>query len=340
MSGVDSRTRLAGIDAKVAAARRTRLLSSVTAVVAAVVVATVAIPAINRDQGSRPPTSKPTPSTPDPDRWLRSVPVRMDDTSLPTLKDNGVVFYTDAAGMDLLAERVGEWGATSLNFSVTPATLNLTYTAGCWMRKVGPDDGTRVATFVNGHRVPSWTNSCLPDRHGPLSGLDMLGEGSPAENSQRWAALGVRVGQPTEITMRLRGSPTGIAHSQLIAGVFTAPPVLRIHGNWWRTKWIHEGHEFSKIGVFSQFFTGSHWMLSDSPPPSPDPYFAWLITGRMHANGSVRLLPGDHGRMQGSNPGRGVSGLVGYGATPVQGVFRGTPWSSGELWLILYHQTR
>ena len=322
--------RLAGIDAKVARARRTRAVVGVGGVAAVVVIAAVVRTHVARDADPTPPVTTDSRHT---------VPIDLTPTKLPTVTDHGTVFYKDAAGMRLIGHEVADPGRRWLTLtsrrtreiSHSHSNAGGSATSGVWRHA--------ILNLCQRHSDGGGGRYCFQPPRGPLEGLDSTtatrrrrivkcgrdSASSPAsDNHQNARARPRRSGRSVSTRLRplhgRRPQPSG--------------------GHRGNTEEIRDSSEYRTLPALTKAFSGRHWVLQPTSPSVAQPVFVWTGAVDMHARGTLRLLPGDHGWRRRPQSGGRSSGTFHSGHGPVRVTFRGAPSSTGRLWLAVYRQTR
>ncbi len=201
----DPAARIAGVDDKLRAARRRKAVGAGVGVAAAATVLAVAVPSVFSsapDQGPGPAGRGEQVNTQEPTTRERDGIIA---TSLPTVEDNGTVFYSEPGGDTLIGEAVGEPGQTSVTLTVTPETQDLAHVQFCWQPGVGDSgvsDAVDYNSFVNGR--PNNGSECGA-RYGPLQ-PEIRFSDDPAVNSRGWQHQGVTPGEP--MTFRIAVPPS------------------------------------------------------------------------------------------------------------------------------------
>ncbi len=169
--------------------------------------------------------------------------------NLATVRDGGLLVYTDAGGVRMLGEKVADRGARSVRVTVTPRTGNVGWTQFC-----APPTSTllRYHLTVNGKPVPStvlerlrYTGATQLSR--PNTTCDAVDQPmqvqrtlslSPTGNIAAWRLFDVRPGLPATFTLSVTSTHDAagrqaLAQATLRLGVFEKPrhPVLS-HGVW------------------------------------------------------------------------------------------------------------
>jgi hypothetical protein len=327
-------TRLDGVAAKIAHTRRVRATAGLGGLAAVVAIAALVAPAVERDRNPSPPAATGGQST---------QPIDLTPTDLPTVTDNGTVFYEDAAGMRLIGHEVADPGRHWLSLTVVPRTLNLEFRSVCWrLKDLDPRRGfAQYSAFVNGTRVDGGGGDCVATPYGPLQGDSAFDDDSLQTVREFWSDLGVVPGRPTHIRMHVRGSDAAVAASQLAFGFFTGGERRHYRSAWYRAEVVWEGREYRSHGVEAQAYTGRRWILRHGLPSGDPAYFVIGGTLDAHQYGTLHLWPGEHGSIGTASPEAGVGGLVPSGRGPARIVYRAdSPSGTGRLWMTVYRRTR
>lgn len=176
-------------------------------------------------------------------------PTKSPNTSLSVVHDGDLSVYSNAAGVQMLNERSGAVGATSVSVTVVPKTANLGWTQYC----NGPQvDGVTYRLTVNGREVPSadlqrlrytgarsisQPNSSCDQVSLPMQQQRMLAV-APQANVTAWRWLGVQPGAPATFRLQAVGdgsaaATSALAQTRLQLGVFERPlHAVQAHGIW------------------------------------------------------------------------------------------------------------
>lgn len=265
--------RLAGVDRKISVRRRTTAAG--TALAAVITVTAVAIaPNLLGSNDHTPPAdsdNKPAPTSP------------------PTITDKGTSFYTSPAGATLLGHVVAQPGEREVSFRFTPDNLNLSWEQFCWDRGVQPSArGLDYGAFINGH--PWLSASCGGGPGEPVAGTSSFGD-SPATNAKGWARLGVQVGQPSIVTLRITGHSHRLIAPQLGAAVYTHAPQVRNGGVWYDRQVLYLGHTYQAVAMRSAALSGRLTRVSVDLPASAEKLYVYR--GVTELKGALQL--GTHG---------------------------------------------
>ncbi|MBA2716109.1 MAG: hypothetical protein H0U51_03495, partial [Propionibacteriales bacterium] len=197
----DPVARIAGVDDKLRAARRRKAAAAGVGAAAAAAVLAVGVPSVFSaapDQGTGPAERGERVNSEEPTKRDRGGIIA---TSLPTVEDNGAVFYSEPGGDTLIGSAVGEPGQTSVTLTVTPETQALSYVQFCWQPGVEISDPVDYSSFLNGR--PNTGSGC-DARYGPLQPEIQFSD-DPEVNSLGWQHMGVTPGEP--MTFRIAVPP-------------------------------------------------------------------------------------------------------------------------------------
>ena len=252
----DAPGRLAGVETKVAGARRSRLVAaSVAATVIVTAGAVVTQQAITRNSSSPDPVEHPDKTT-----------------GLPVVEDNGVSFYRSPAGNTLVGSAVGEPGEAQIDTTATPQSANLAVAVYC----TGAEGMADIE--VNGH--PLYGSSCS-DRPGDVAQAQgMSGDGSASSNAASWTRyFDVVAGRPVELTVRFRPEDKDAAGTpQLGVALYEMTgKMIEDHGQWISTEVVNDGRTFRLVdSAFARFEDGSEAVALPRPGGEGD---VWAVTG-------------------------------------------------------------
>lgn len=307
--------RMAGVEAHVERVRRVRV-AGFAAVAIAVVLAVVGLSLPSLVGHS------PTPPT--------SLPHGVVATDLPTVTDNGVVFYQDAGGSSLVAEQVSTPGDDSLTMQVTPETLKLGWVSECWTQ-----DGHSTAHFrllINGEKQ-TW-GRCNEQPYGPLQATMSVGGPSPDSVAQAWQDnFGAARGQALTIELQITsdGAP-GEAPPQLAFGLFTYPKQRHESGVWLPNAVVSQGVEYHLTSTTVLRFSKSPAVLNVNLPAARRPYWIQARTQGLTGAGSFTIGSGSTRYATGPGYGSSAGVLVDSGKEAITVTFTGVePTTRGRI---------
>lgn len=288
----DARARLDGIASRAASRKRNKLVAAAAGSVAAVVTFTTIGPQL-LDNADEPPTgpaaSKTGNLTDRRDDGNRDPADDIVETDLPTVTDNGIIFYTEPAGDTLLGEAVGRPGQRVVSFTATPTTSDLSWIEVCSARVPERNPGLWTNIFVNGN--PLGSSGCQ-DVTGPLQADARFGS-SPTANWQTWEEeLGVQVGEPSTFEIRLRPGAEKIEalrDAQIGLAVFeNTGPRFEDYGVWFESERVVDGHTYRLEGKSFSEFSGGRGEMRVPLPPAEHPLF--LAFGVARVAGPYRVI--------------------------------------------------
>lgn len=311
--------RLAGVDHKVTARRRT---TAVGMTLAAVVTAAAVAIVPNLD-GSH--------HTPPADTNGKQT------SSLPTITDKGTSFYSSPGGAALLGHVVAEPGQREVSFTFTPDTLNLSWEQFCWDPSRSGSHGAEYSTFVNGH--PLGGSTCAGGPDGPMSGTSSFGDGSPRRNAMGWARLDVRVGKSSTFTVRITKHADRSVDPQLGAAVYAHAPQMLDGGVWYDRQVVYLGHTYEAAAVNSAALSGRLTRVSVDLPPSDTKLY--VFQGATHLKGQLKLITrgGSGMLLPAGSLGGGNGDLVDpdQGSVTVSGASKDGK-STGTIYVVVYQR--
>jgi hypothetical protein len=318
------RDRVHAVDTKVVKARRGRIVVVATVALAVAAVG-VAAPSLT-GRGAAPPASNGEP------------PPGVVSTALPTVTDNGVVFYRDGGGSDLVAEAASTPGDQSLTLQVTPETLSLAWVGVCWT-----DDGHSTAHFrllINGV-VQTW-GRCNEQPYGPLQATAWPNGGSPASVATHWTSMfGGTVGSPVSVRMEVTGVDPAQAPPQLAFGLFTYPEQFHEQGVWHRKYVVDNGVEYQEIGSQTRRFTKAPASMRVSLDIGGES--SWVEAGTVGLTGPGRFSLGSRLVQNATGSGSNASAGALFDQGQTQAVVRFVSPRrdiSGRLWAAVYRPVR
>ncbi|MEP6665806.1 MAG: hypothetical protein ABJA81_05105 [Nocardioidaceae bacterium] len=277
---LETTDRLAGIDHKVKTKRRT-VVTGAAFVAAVMITAIVVTPNVTGNGDTNPPATDQTASNPDKTGVTK--------TSLGTVNDHETLFYTEPAGATLIGHVVANAGDRTVSLVVTPSTLDLAWTDVCW--DPGGNNKGRASsnTSVNGH--PLGASSCSGAPDGPLVAQGNFGD-SPAVNEASWRSLGVKVGQPTTITMRLDTRHGSGDQPQLGFAVYERGEQRQEQGLWFEGQVVRNGHTYQAMSWTISDLSGlPRTTINLDLPESVYPLY--VVAGAEHLNGRLVLSEND-----------------------------------------------
>lgn len=333
----DPGARIAGVDDKLRGARRSKAVGAGVGVAAAATLLAVAVPNVFStapDQGSGPAergeqANTEESTTPEQDEILA--------TSLPTVEDNGAVFYSEPGGDTLIGEAVGEPGQTSVTLTVTPQTQDLAYVQFCWQ-----PDGRSAAfdftSFVNGR--PNTGSQCGA-RYGPFQ-PEVRFSPDPKVNSRRWQHLGVtpsdlmtiKIAVP--VSQRREAEEAGV---QLGVGLYAnTGPRIEDSGVTIPTKAVFAGHSYKLVDRRFNSFVDHQGEIDVALPASTRPLY--VVSGVRGVSGRF-VVAGPNNTLDKSTVGGAseFSGPVRQGQQAANVKVRSPEDPEGQLYLLVYERT-
>ncbi len=321
---VDRQEYQQAVDGRVRARRHHRAVGAGVLAAAAVLAALVVIPNVVDDATPTPPSDK--------DNKVVDKGDEDPGTTLPTVTEKGVVFYTQPAGAGLVGHAVSDPGQRSITFSVTPTTLDLAWSDDCWDPEVkGVRKGADYRMLVNGKFVMG--SRCAGSPSGPIEPGGSFGGGSPIQNAAGWAKYGLKVGEPFEVTLKLDGTGRnsyrhGVA-PQLAAAIYTRGPEELINGVWVSEERVYEGHLYRAVAwEFGKVVDGRRSRVTLDLPPSDDKLY--VESGADHVRGALVLSSGPHGGRTSFQPGVSMGGSNGDLISPDRGSVSVSGWGRGD----------
>jgi hypothetical protein len=336
----DPATRLAGVDEKLEAAHRRRATGAGVGVAAVAAVLALVMPNMFSAAPDRTPSPTGHTGSPTSKHQQTKAPGAIDRTSLPTVVDNGVVFYRSPAGDPLIGEAVGSPGQTVVTLTVTPRTRNLSFVQFCWQRRGGSARALNVDATFNGERA--FGSSCGSDRYGPLKPEISYGS-DPTVNARGWRHLGVNPGEPTTIRLTVPPRFRQVAHAERVrlglAMYANTGPTVVDHGITIPTRAVFDGRSYELVDRAVKRFTGFRGRIELPLSPSQRRGFAEAGVRGVHGP-YVEVGPDG---IRGGSSRRGGASEVGSPLRPGQRVARAAVHSrmdaSGLLYLLIYRQT-
>ncbi len=341
LDSVDRQAYQRAVDDRVSARRRHRVVGAGLVAAVAVLAAVVVTPRLMPD--TTPPIATDNSNEDGDKSRVGKSNKDVDTTSLPTLTDNGTVFYTQPAGATLIGHAVSDPGQLSLTFTVTPTTLDLAWSDFCWdpaIKNYGEGAGYRM--LVNGQFFGGSDCGGLP--YGPIEPMSSF-DGSPTQNAAAWAKYGVRVGAPFEVTLKLNGTGKasyrrGVA-PQLGVAIFTNAPEELINGVRVDMQQIHKGRLYRAVAwEFGEVVDGRRSAITLELPASD--HKLYVESGADHVRGALVLDSGSPLSRHSFNPGVSSGGSSGDLVSPERGSISIFGWgrndspATGTIYMIAY----
>lgn len=324
------------VDGRVRARRRNRVVGAGVIASAAVLAAVIVAPTVLDNAAPTPPSNQDDGVVDKSDKTT---------TSLPTLEEKGVAFYTQPAGARLVGHAVSDPGQRSISFTVTPATLDLAWSAECWDPTVkGVGTGADYRVLVNGRFLEGGNCGGQPP-YEPIEPAGHFGGGSPTQNAAGWAKYGLKLDTPFEVTLKLEGTGKnsyrhGVA-PQLGAAIYTRGPDEVINGVRINPEHIYKGRLYRAVAwKFGQVVDGRRSVITLDLPASD--HKLYVERGAVKVRGAFVLSGGPQRARRLFSAGVSSGGSRGDLVSPERGNVSVSGWgrkdspASGTIYLIAY----
>ncbi len=333
----DPVARIAGVDDKLRAARRRKAAAAGVGAAAAAAVLAVGVPSVFSaapDQGTGPAERGERVNSEEPTKRDRGGIIA---TSLPTVEDNGAVFYSEPGGDTLIGSAAGEPGQTSVTLTVTPETQDLSYVQFCWQPGVEISDPVDYSSFLNGR--PNTGSGC-DARYGPLQPEIQFSD-DPEVNSLGWQHMGVTPGEPMTFRIAVPPSQRQVARDvgvQLGFALYAnTGPRIDDNGVTIPTEAVFAGHSYTLVDREFTSFADHRGRIDLRLPSSVSPLY--VVFG-VRGVSSRYVMAGPDGAV--GNMGGGASEAsspLRMGQQVATVTVRSPEDPEGRLYLLIYERT-